>query len=198
LNYSAGIVSTSFWYLETKITAEYLIEGSTKKDLYELSLNDNIYQVNSEGRAKRVASKLYDRLEKFPEEMLRYFINADSHSGRLFVLISILRGDKLFFEFVYEVFREHIILGDYTLKKTDFNRFFNDKKNQSETVDSWTEETISRMISAYRLFLSEAGLLDTSGDVDKIIVPFVDFGLKVLFEKNSNLTPYIKAITGES
>ena len=42
MEYSAGIMSHSFWYLETKSTAEYLAEDISKKELMELSLNEQI------------------------------------------------------------------------------------------------------------------------------------------------------------
>ena len=124
MKYSAGMVSASFWLLETKTTAEYMLEGLSRSEIVDLALNENIYQVDSERRAKRMAGVLYRRLKDFPDELLEYFINADVNSSNLFVLISMLKIDKLFFEFMYEVFRNHIILGNYTLKQSDFDIFF--------------------------------------------------------------------------
>ena len=88
MEYSAGIMSANFWYLETKTTAEYLIEGLNRKELMELSINENIYQVDSERRAKRIVGLMYRRLKDFPEELLEYLINADSNAGKLFVFIT--------------------------------------------------------------------------------------------------------------
>lgn len=194
MDYSAGIMSLSFWFLETRKTAEYLLEGLTRKEIVELSLNENIYQVDSERRAREIANVSYRRLKDFPEELLEYFIRTDLNSAKLVVLISILKTDKLFFEFFYEVFREHIILGDYSLQKKDFDIFFLNKSNQSETIENWTEKTVYKVISCYKLFISEAGLLDK--EEDKIILPFIDYRLKDLLIKH-NLEPYLKAITGE-
>lgn len=118
MRYSAGIVSSSFWLIETKTTAKYILDGLSRKEIIDLSLNENIYQVSSERRARRMINTLYKRLRDFPKEILQYFINADVNSSKLLVLISILKNDRLFFEFMYEVFRQHIILGNYTLKKS--------------------------------------------------------------------------------
>ena len=198
MDYSAGIMSANFWYLETKTTAEYLIEGLNRKELMELSINENIYQVDSERRAKRIVGLMYRRLKDFPEDLLQYLVNADSNSGKIFVFISIISIDRLFFEFMYEVYREHIILGNYTLHKADFTRFFMNKANQSETVADWNETTVYKLSSVYRLFMSEAGLLDTSGSEDIITIPFIDYRLRNLLEKDEKYVPYLKAITGES
>lgn len=197
MKYSAGIMSASFWLLETKTTAEYMLEGLSKSEIVELALNENIYQVDSERRAKRMAGNLYRRLKDFPEELLQFFVNADVNSSKIIVLISILKNDKLFFEFMYEVFREHIILGNYTLNNSDFNIFFTNKAQQSEIIENWTETTVRKVSSTYRLFLSEAGLLEKDDNDYKIILPFLDFRLRELLVEN-DFEPYVKAICGES
>lgn len=197
MKYSAGIMSASFWLLETKTTAEYILEGLSKSEIVELALNENIYQVDSERRAKELANTIYRRLKDFPEELLQFFINADVNSSKIIVLISILKNDKLFFEFMYEVFREHIILGNYTLNNSNFNIFFTNKAQQSEIIENWTGTTVKKVSSTYRLFLSEAGLLEKDDKDYKIILPFLDFRLRELLVEN-DFEPYVKAICGES
>lgn len=197
MKYSAGIVSASFWLLETKTTAEYMLDGLSKSKILELSLNENIYQVDSERRAKDIANVTYRRLKDFPEKLLEFFVNADVNSSKIIVLISILKNDKLLFEFMYEIFRERIILGNYTLKKSDFDIFFKNKSQQSEIIENWTETTVRKVSSTYRLFLSEAGLLEKDDEDYKIILPFLDFRLRELLVEN-DFEPYVKAICGES
>lgn len=196
MKYSAGIVSFSFWLYESKTTAEYLLENISKKELIDLSLSENIYQVGSERRSKRMASYLYNRFKDFSQDLLRYFINADSNTSKIIVLISIIKNDKLFFEFMYELFREQILLGSYTIKDSDLDIFFRNKSNQSEIIENWSEKTISRLKRMYKSFLIEAGLLEEEDGVYKIILPFIDYRLKELLIQN-NLTPYLNAITGE-
>ena len=197
MKYSAGIKNISFWLLESKITAEYILDGLSKDEILELSLNENIYQVESQYKVKDLPNRLYTRLKDFSEESLTYFINCDANSGKLFVIISILKNDKLFFEFVHEVFREHILLGNYTLKQSDFDIFFMNKTNQSEIIAKWTEETVNRVQRQYRFLLKEAGLIEKEDNDYKIIIPFIDYRLKDLMVKE-NLTPYLNAITGEA
>lgn len=197
MKYSAGIVSASFWLLETKTTAEYMLDGLSKSKILELSLNENIYQVDSERRAKDIANVTYRRLKDFPEKLLEFFVNADVNSSKIIVLISILKNDKLLFEFMYEIFRERIILGNYTLKKYDFDIFFKNKSQQSEIIENWAEKTIKKLSSRYRIFLSEAGLLEKDDKDYKIILPFLDFRLRELLVEN-DFEPYVKAICGES
>jgi hypothetical protein len=196
LNYSASIISTSFWFLESKKVAELILEGYSKDEILNAALEDNIFQVETERRVRDITNTTYRRLKSFPEEVLEYFVRVDVNSAKIFVLISVLKSDKLFFEFMYEVFREHIVLGDLTLKNKDFEMFFDNKSYQSDIVSEWVDETLGRLKRAYNTMLSEAGVLDTSGNERVILLPFIDLKFKDILIKN-DLGTYLYAITGE-
>ena len=196
MKYSAGLVSTSFWFLESKKIAEFILEDYTKKEIMELAIEENIFQVETNNRIKEIVNGVYRRLSSFPEEILECFIRVDVNSAKVFVLISILNNDKLFFEFIHEVFKEHILLGDMVLKNRDFDIFFDNKSYQSDIVEKWTDETVARLKRGYRNMLSEAGVLDTSKKEKIITIPFIDLKLQQLLIDN-NFGPYLFAITGE-
>lgn len=196
MNYSASIISTSFWFLESKKVAELILEGYSKDEILNAALEDNIFQVETERRVRDITNTTYRRLKSFPEEVLEYFVRVDVNSAKIFVLISVLKSDKLFFEFMYELFREHIVLGDLTLKNKDFEMFFDNKSYQSDIVSEWVDETLGRLKRAYNTMLSEAGVLDTSGNERVILLPFIDLKFKDILIKN-DLGTYLYAITGE-
>ena len=183
MKYSAGLASTSFWFIESKKIAELILEGYSKKEIMEMAIGENIFQVETKNRIKEIVNSVYRRLSSFPEDILECFIRVDVNSAKIFVLISILNDDKLFFEFMHEVFREHILLGDMTLKNRDFDIFFDNKSYQSEIVDNWTDKTVARLKRGYRNMLSEAGILDTSKKEKVIVVPFIDLKLQQLLEE---------------
>ena len=196
MDYSAGIMSHSFWYLETKNTAEYLAEDISKKELMELSLTENIYQVDSERRARELVNVCSRRLKVFDKDLLKYLSTCDQNSGKLLVFISVLTDDKLFFEFMHEVFREHILLGNFTIKNSDLDIFFMNKLNQSEVIENRKDTTLCKGKAKYKIYLIVSGLLQQEDAAYKIILPFIDYRLKELIIQN-NLTPYLNAITGE-
>ena len=196
MKYSAGIVSSSFWFMESRKVAELMLNGYSKDEILNVALEDNIFQVETERRVRDITNTTYRRLKSFPEEVLEYFIRVDVNSAKIFVLISILKNDKLFFEFMYEVFREHIILGDLTLKNKDFEIFFDNKSYQSDIVSGWVDETKGRIKRGYINMLSEAGVLDISDKERIILLPFVDLRFKDILIKNE-LGTYLYAITGE-
>ena len=136
MKYSAGLASTSFWFIESKKIAELILEGKSKKEIMEIAIEENIFQVETNTRIKQIVNGVYKRLNSFPKEVLECFINVDVNSAKVFVLISILKNDKLFFEFMHEVFREHILIGDLTLKNRDFDIFMDNKSFQSEIIEN--------------------------------------------------------------
>lgn len=196
MKYSAGLASTSFWFIESKKIAEFILEGYSKKEIMKMALEENIFQVETNNRVKEIVNGVYRRLSDFPEDILECFIRVDVNSAKVFVLISILNNDKLFFEFMHEVFKEHILLGDMTLKNRDFDIFFDNKSYQSDIVENWGDDTVARLKRGYRNMLSEAGVLDTSQKEKTIAVPFIDLKLQQLLIDN-NYGPYLFAITGE-
>lgn len=196
MKYSAGLASTSFWFIESKKIAEFILEGYSKKEIMEMALEENIFQVETNNRVKEIVNGVYGRLSDFPEDILECFIRVDVNSAKVFVLISILNNDKLFFEFMHEIFKEHILLGDMTLKNRDFDIFFDNKSYQSDIVENWGDDTVARLKRGYRNMLSEAGVLDTSQKEKTIAVPFIDLKLQQLLIDN-NYGPYLFAITGE-
>jgi len=196
MKYSAGLISKSYWYLESKKTAKYMLDGLNRKEIVELAIKDNLYQVESEYRSKNVANAIYTRLNSIPRVILESVVNSDIATSKILILISIMKTDRLFFEFMHEVFRNKIILGDFSIKKRDINVFFQEKKNQSDIVDKWVDTTIKQLKSEYMKILKESGILNKESNEREIIVPFIDYKIKqILF--NYGLEPYVYAITGE-
>lgn len=196
MKYSAGLISKSYWYLESKKTAQLMLDGLTRKEIVEKAIFDNIYQVDSEYRSKTIANSLYTRLHSLPKPLLVAIINSDITTSKLLVLISILKTDRLLFEFMHEVFRPKIILGDFSITERDINVFFEAKKAQSEIVDNWVNKTIINLKSRYLTVLNFAGLIRIDGDKNEIMVPLVYYRIKQLLIDN-DLGPYLYAITGE-
>lgn len=197
MDYVANLTSQSFWFLETKKTAELILEGFSRKDILDKSLNENIFKVESINSKKKIANFTFKRLNNFDSKGLELFLDCDNTNAKIFVLISILCNDKLFFEFVYEVVRSKLILNELSIKKSDLNLFFKDKMLQSEKVDSWSESTISKLQSRYLEFLKAAGLIRMDKGDRFLQVPFIDFKLREYLEKN-NFKTYVDCLTGEN
>lgn len=196
MEYSAGMVSRLFWLSETRRTADLLMKGKDKTEIKELAVKENIYQVRDKDRAIRIAGMTFKRLASLPDNLIEQIAKGDIGTVKLLVLISIMKTDLLFFEFVHEVHRHAIILGENKVSDRAINSFFEVKKTQSEVVARWSESTIQRLKQCYTKMLFEAGVLNSSANERLISIQPVDYKLRKLLEEN-NLKAYLNAITGE-
>ena len=197
MEYSAGMVSGLFWLSETRKTAELLITGKTLKEIQLLAQDENIYQVKSEDRVRRITNETIKRLQSLPNVLVDRIADGDIASAKLLILICIMKTDLLFFEFMHEVYRTAILLGETVITDRAINTFFDEKMTQSERVAKWTEATIQRLKQCYVKILGEAGVVMNDKNQRQIIPPHIDYKLRKQLEDNG-FTPYLNAITGEA
>lgn len=197
MEYSAGMVSCLFWLSETRKTAELLVAGKEINEIKKLVIKENIYQVKAEIRAKRIFGAILRRLESLPNDIVGKIAKGDIGTVKLLLLIGIMKTDLLFFEFVNEVHRQAIILGENKITDRVINAFFDLKKTQSQLVATWSDSTIKKLKQCYTKMLFEAGVLNSATNKRKIIIPPVDYKLRKLL-KDNNLQVYLNAITGEA
>lgn len=195
--YSAGLVSQSFWFVEFKKIIKLLNEGKTEKEIKELCINDNFLGAINEYRAKRMYGYIWNRVKRLDSTMLRLFETSDLTTQKLINLIAIFLGDRLFFEFIFEVYREKMIVGIEEISDFDLNVFFKNKEVQSEDVANWIDRTKKRLGSAYFNFMIDANLI-TVVDKEKMITPpILDIALERYLEASGN-EAIVKAIKGVS
>lgn len=193
--YSAGLVSQSFWFVEFKKIVRLLEEGTTESEIKRLCLEENLFGVAKEYRARRMYGYLWNRVKKLDEKMIKLFDTTDLATQKIINLIAILKGDRLFFEFIFEVYREKIILGMPYMEEADIRIFFNHKETQDENVAAWTEQTKKRLGSAYFNFMTDANLLSLVNKEKQVTPPILDERLVNYFADSGN-DAVIKAILG--
>ena len=178
--YSAGAVKFSFWFMEFRKEVQLLSSGKTFDDIKKLSEDENVFGASTPARAKMICSTVTARIKALDKSFYQLFMESDVSTQKLFALAGTLAHDTLFFDFVYEVIREKIIIGNTTLKDADYSIFFKNKQEQHEEVAKLTEGTIKRLSKSYKTMLFEAGLIDdrTNGKDREIQRPILDPVLK--------------------
>ena len=173
--YSAGTVKYSFWFMEFRKTVQLLCEGKIFTDIKELNEEENIYGAPTKSRAQQIYSTVTARVKTLDESFYPIFLNSDLSTQKLFALTAALLHDTLFFDFVYEVVREKMILGSDELTDADVRIFFKNKQEQNERLASWKDDTLHRLGRSYRTQLYEAGLLESNkaGSTRKILKPIL-------------------------
>ena len=193
--YSAGLVSQSFWFSEMRAMLRLIAAGNTEAEIRRICLEENLFGMKSEHRILEVYRRMRARAAHLDAPMMQLFLSSDLSTQKLINLIAILRGDRLFFEFLYEVYREKAILGQLEMTDMDVNAFFTRKSAESEFVEGLSDATRKRLRSTYMNFLTDAGLLTTEGKRHRLTVPILDIFLerKLLADGEEAV---IKAIAG--
>lgn len=195
--YSAGIMSQSFWFTELKQLLKLKKENKTEAYIKNLVIDGNLFGAPNEYRSKRIYGYLLNRVNSIEDDLLDIFFNCDLSTQKIINLVAILRQDKLFFEFLYEVYRNKLIVGDLSIDKTDAKVFLNKKEMQDNKIAQWTDSTKIRIQGAYFTFMAEAGLLKKDGKKWIINSPILDISLENYLKANGE-SFIVKALTGES
>lgn len=193
--YSAGLVSQSFWFVEMKKVIKLIDSGKNEEDIKKICIDENLFGAAKEYRAKRMYGYIWNRTKKLDKALIDLFCTSDLATQKIINLIAILRSDRLFFEFMFEVYREKKILGVPVMEDIDVNVFFKNKEIQSEDIAAWTDNTKRRLRSIYFNYLIDANLLTVVDKKKMITPPILDIALERYLERCGD-NSIIKAITG--
>src|SRR5699024_5096877 len=100
------------------------------------------------------------RMKVLDDFLIQKIAYGDLDTSKQIVFYSILKTDRLFFEFVQEVYKEKVNLKNNIITDKDFNLFFYSKKEQNERVNSWSEQTVKKLIQVYKYILVESNLAE--------------------------------------
>ena len=194
--YSAGIVSKGFWFLEFKKFLEFLKDGKNENEIRKMQDEENIFSASSKDYGKRIISEVNKRIKILPERIKELFFKSDTGTQKVINLLSIMGTDKLFFEYVYNSYRNELLLGTKEYNPGIVMKFLKEKAEQNEEVAKFSEKTLKRMQGTYGNYLKEAGLLEGKNKEILYGKVYLDYELEKLLREN-NMEIYIKALKGE-
>lgn len=193
--YSAGAVKFSFWFMEFKKVVRLLTEGKSYQEIKEVVENENLFAAATPARARQIYSTVTARIKSLDDSFYPIFLKGDLSTQKLFALTAALTHDRLFFDFVYEVIREKIIIGSNEYADRDIRIFFQNKQLQDEKVAKWTDETLNRLGRSYKTMLYEAGVTDKANGTRKILRPILDREMEQWIMAH-HMELILKALTG--
>lgn len=193
--YSAGAVKHSFWFMEFRKEVKLLDEGKSFEDVRELCKTENIFASATPERAAQTYNTVTARIKALGDSFYQIFLDGDIATQKLFALSAMMAYDTLFFDFVYEVIREKMIIGSNEYTQGDLNIFFKDKQLQSGKMAGWAEATLRRLSRNYKTYLFEAGLTDKGKDIRKIYKPLLEPEME-RWLINHDMEQIVKALSG--
>ncbi|MFD1067996.1 DUF1819 family protein [Oceanobacillus locisalsi] len=195
LPYRSTIKSKPFLYNETYKVAELYATGFSEEVIKKEVIHQNLFQVKTEQRKREITTTVLKRLKTLDTFLINKIVTTDIHTSKLITLYAILKTDRLFFEFMHEIFREKLTVHEPVLEDRDFNAFFEAKRQQSEVVANWKEYTFYKLKQVYLRILTDAGLLNNSSERE-IQIPLLHPDV-LDYMRNAEDTRYIDAIIGK-
>lgn len=193
--YSAGAVSKGFWFQSFRKYNDYLSNGLSDDEIKEKQEKENIFLAPSKSYGKRMVNEISKRVKNLPQEIIELMPNLLVQDQKLVNLLGVMLTDKLFFEFMNEVYRNKLNFENYILLDSEIKIFFKNKEEQSEKVRDFKDQTKRRLIGTYKTYLREAGLAIDENNEFKLKKPILDMNLEKSMK--IELNPYLKIYLGE-
>lgn len=193
--YRAGMVKLSFWFGEFRKVIQLLNDGLVFADIEKLNLEENIFLAPTQARAIQIYKTVSIRVKSLHADFYPLFKKCDITNQKIINIMAIMESDALFFDFMYEVYREKLLLGVDEIADSDISIFFKDKQLQSERVAKWTDYTLKRLGECYKTILMEAGVLERETGIRRILRPIIDRALEAKL-KEHGLVITLHALTG--
>ena len=193
--YSASAVKHQFWFSEFRKVMQLYSSGKKADEVRNICLTENLFGAPTTARSLQILQTVTMRISELPEAFQSLFIQGDLQTQKFIALIATMNSDSLFFDFVYEVYREKLYMGSEFISDSDYSIFFRDKQFQSEKVASWTELTIKRLKTSYKSMMMESGITARSSGNRKILKPILDASLENCL-RDHHMELFINALTG--
>ena len=193
--YSAGIMSESPWFLEFKKLVQLYHSGLTAEEVRQRCIEENAFGMQTERRVTTTYQYLNRRFQSLDSTLVNLFCDSDLETQKLINLIAVVSGDRLFFEFLNEVYREKCILGFDAIEVSDANTFFRDKSVESEELAAWKDTTIQKVRASFFNFMLDANLIRKDKKRFLLTPQIPDIALERYLQYNGKES-LLKAITG--
>ena len=157
--YSSMIKKVTFKYSIAKRIAQFMLEGKDRNEVSRLCIDENCIEIDSIDRRREIFNVIYDRLCTLDDYLLSEFCNGDVATSKFILVYAIAKTDRLFFEFLFEMYRESLLSNNRNyISVDDFDLYFASKKQTDIIVSKWQDSTLKSLTKGYRNILVESGL----------------------------------------
>jgi len=195
LQYTSSIKDMPLMFSEMKRTALLLCENKTADEIVQLSMDENIYQLDKEKRRRDVPLRMIKRLSTISKPLLDVIAYGCDDEARLISFFALMKADRLLFEYMYEVYADRFQAGFDEIADKDFLDFIERKAQNSRIVAKWSVNNLTSVRSKIKSTLCDARLAKRNGDALLIQRPIIDDTLRVLFDETDGV--YIRAMLME-
>lgn len=161
--YSGALTAEQFLFHEMRIVAKKYLEKQLIEKIISEVKKDNLFQYPTERQVSRMVRACFKRANLLDnDKLVAEIINTPTEVAKQINLYSIMRYNRLVWEFMVDVVGEKYRQNDDTLTAKDINEFFTRLQEQNDSVASWSEATIKKLSQVLRKCLVEVEILDSS------------------------------------
>ncbi len=194
-DYSAKLTGEPFLYTETKIIANYLLDGYEESELKKKNIDENLIKYKSIKSVVRVNPPIFRRLKVMDNEMLEDFVESDVENSKYILLYTVMKTDRLVRDFIFEVYKDKLMMKKDYIEKYDIDNWYEEKCILSETLKSKTESTSAKLKQVIMKILQDSNLVIKEKNRFKIVRPLLKEKYISMLDKNGDYE-YAKAIGG--
>ena len=168
------ITGENFYFTEMKNAGKFLVENQITENLKEIFKERDILDCISKNNFNRKFQTVNKRLNSLTSILKYYLVNSDTNTTKFIIFYSILCNERIVAEFMDEVIREKYNNYDYYLKDSEFIKFLENKAEQSEIIENWSDPTKKKIILKLKNFLTESGFIKKEKEkLYKILKPLI-------------------------
>ena len=127
--------------------------------------------------------------------MLNDFVYSDIETSKYILLYAIMKTDKLVRDFIFEVYKDKLLMRKEYIEKFDINNWYEEKCILSITLKERTESTAAKLKQVIMKILQDSGLVVKEKDRFKITRPLLKENYIRQLDSNGDIE-YAKAIGG--
>ena len=109
---------------------------------------------------------------------------------------ALMKTDALFFEFMYEVYQQKLVLRQEYIEPSEMLAFIREKSMESEIVANWSDATVKRLLGGYRNSMVEGGVASKEKSKLKVTPAYLPEHIKEHLVRSGD-EKYVKAMLGD-
>ncbi len=158
--YSAAFTGCSFMMYEMNRMLPLFMDDNSKELVSKEIEKNQVLMLNSIVTRKKYINELKHRFNAVPKEFWADYLNMDETAQRLGIFFVILKTYQLILDFHLNVALKKWNSIDPHIYHDDVAMELSQIASNDNFVDSWSDNTKKRVVSAYLTFLNQAGLYD--------------------------------------
>jgi hypothetical protein len=161
LDYKLSFTSASLLTNDSLKVAKIYHQQKKWSATKAIILKENILQRKKEGTIIREFQEIRHRLSVLTDTQMELLLNSNIETQKLILFLSVCKYYRFIREFVVEVLRHKIILFNYQIYDSDYEKFISQKSDTSLKLSSISEKTKEKIKRVLFTILWQAGIINT-------------------------------------